>query len=149
MISWSHRIIWIWLLTVFIASSGMAQDQSPSHNDSSGQEYVGCIAIGFETLMFNPVTLRHDEAWWVASGPDELFEQIESIPVDEHGMRKIYVRIKGSISKLGHYGHLGAFDREISIRTVLELRPYQNTDGACGMIRPREIQIRIGSKQKH
>ena len=84
--------------------------------------YTGVYAEGIETMTF---TVDGTDEHWVATG-DAVYVLQGSAPsvYTSSGVRapfSVRARIKGVVSPPGRYGHLGMFEREISIIEVVEV----------------------------
>lgn len=77
----------------------------------------GLVSFGFEVEGFTPCDA--DGQWWVADAPADLRERYR----DAVGFRytPVYVVVEGTLSPPGEYGHLGAYDRQISISRLVEM----------------------------
>lgn len=91
-------------------------------NGDDGEYYVGFYSWGFEVSSFSPC--GSEEKWWT-NGSD-LVERYIMLDVDEY--EEVFVRLKGTRSELGEYGHLGEYDREFEVTEVLEIREKQEGD---------------------
>lgn len=92
-------------------------------DDLFTDEFEGHYTVGFEVNSFVPCGSK--EAWWV-TGSAELVECVGEI--DHYNYRTVFARVKGSESRKGEYGHLGAYDREFEVKEVLECRPPSDDD---------------------
>ena len=83
--------------------------------------FEGLVAYGFEMSGFTPCDREED--WWV-TGPasGELFERYTGVVEPGSEYAPAYARVRGEISRRGEYGHVGAYDREIEVLEVLEVR---------------------------
>lgn len=91
--------------------------------DESG-EYAGHYSVGFEVSEFVPC--GSDESWWLV-GTAELVSQVQG---DEPGgtpTTPVFVRVRGELSDPGSYGHLGAYDRQLTVTEVVEV----GSGGGC------------------
>ena len=83
---------------------------------SSAQIFRGWYASGFETESFQPCDTR--EQWWVIA-PGSLTARYDSVA--QHGYQEIFVVVRGDTSGLGRVGHLGQYDRYLTVREVIEV----------------------------
>ena len=76
--------------------------------------YIG----GFEASDFIPCDSH--EVWWIEnedeSGLYDLYTSVSS-----HEYQPIYIEVVASLSAPGHYGHLGAGTREMTVLEVLSV----------------------------
>lgn len=98
--------------------SGMVADPPDRRAEIEPEEVRGHYSYGFEISALEPCDL--DECWWVERIPDEIWEAMRQLGVDEY--EYVFVRIRGHKSPPGRYGHLGMCQREFEIVEVLEVR---------------------------
>lgn len=100
--------------------------QGPVIGPSTG-EYSGYFTSGFEVSSFVPCGSA--EQWWLGAGPESGFydQYLEVIGPDAGEYVTVFVRFSGTVSPPGSYGHLGAYSREVTAETVLEM----SLDGTC------------------
>lgn len=81
-------------------------------------EYAGVYSQGFEVDSFQPC--GSPEQWWVTRGEElrERYRQVATRPYEE-----VYVVVRGRVGPPGHYGHMGAYARELSVDEVVQVRP--------------------------
>jgi hypothetical protein len=86
--------------------------------------YSGIYLHGFEASMFIPSSVT--EYWWIAEDPS-LLSGLREIPVTKTAgfsdARYMHLIIKGRVSELGVWGHLGAGQRELVVSEVLDIEP--------------------------
>ena len=85
--------------------------------------HEGGFVSGFETSAFYPC--GSDEQWWVVADSAAWAElHAPSARIDSGGYRTVtaFVRVRGRVSPPGEYGHVGAYDRELEVSEVLEVR---------------------------
>ena len=84
--------------------------------------FDGLVTFGFEVSGFSPCDR---EEGWSVTGPaaKELFGKYSEVVASGTEYVPAYARVRGELSRRGEYGHLGAYDREIEVREVLEVRP--------------------------
>jgi hypothetical protein len=94
---------------------------------SASATHRGHFSYGFETSAFRPC--NSDEVWWVTGeGANALIEQYgNAAPAD---YEEVYAEVRGQVSEPGSYGHLGAYQRELSVTEVVEVRAKGEED--CG-----------------
>lgn len=88
----------------------------------------GRVSFGFEEAGFRPC--GSDEQWWIVGSDDNINELQQKwndlgLPWYEHG----YAEVKGERTSKGEYGHLGAYDRELDVKDILEVRLLK--EGEC------------------
>tara|TARA_B100000945_G_scaffold311274_1_gene304289 strand:- start:665 stop:1027 length:363 start_codon:yes stop_codon:yes gene_type:complete len=97
-----------------------------SINTNEIWEGTGTIKLGFETSRFVPNDL--EEHWWVTFDSDSAYNSY----IDYAGPAKpqndriqfynpVKCKIKGKVSELGRYGHMGFYDRKITIKEIVEI----------------------------
>ncbi len=91
-------------------------------SDGEAGVFAGTFSHGFEVSAFEPCD--EAETWWVSEseGYRELFERYAEAVGPANEYAEAYVRIRGDLTGGGEYGHLGAYDREVSVEEVLEVR---------------------------
>lgn len=89
------------------------------------REYAGHFSMGFETSAFTPCA--PGERWWVSGVSKDMSERYRAASQGQD-YQAVYLRVRGRVSAAGRYGHLGAYDRELQVLEVLELRPAQASD---------------------
>lgn len=84
--------------------------------------YSGHFAYGFETSSFVPC--EGGEKWWVSGGAaySQFISAYSAAVSDDYNYESAYAEIIGVISDKGSYGHLGAYDRELQVNEVVEVR---------------------------
>ena len=89
------------------------------------RQFAGFYASGFEVESFRPCGSQ--EQWWVteAQALRARYAEVAATPYQE-----VYVVIRGEAGPEGRYGHLAAYQREVAVREVLELRAAR--EGDCG-----------------
>lgn len=80
--------------------------------------YEGFLAFGFETSSFVPCAT--EENWWVI--PNQQTSDGYTA-VSQQPYQAVFARLKGDVSEVGTFGHLGQYNREFTIREVVEIRP--------------------------
>ena len=83
----------------------------------------GYVSFGFETSEFRPCGSK--EQWWVLSTRD-LSARYKKLSANMYS--PVFVRLRGVPTKLGQYGHLGAYQRQFEVTAVLESRPPKSDD---------------------
>jgi hypothetical protein len=107
-----------WTLALPLLLSGCAA----SIADPAGpQEFAGLYAAGFEVESFQPC--GSGESWWVTDG-EELRTRYRALAGSSY--EPVYVVVRGTAGPRGRYGHLAAYERELAVAEVLEIRR-----GAC------------------
>jgi hypothetical protein len=87
--------------------------------------YAGLYAQGFETMAFRPCD--REASWWVAETGDLSARYHE---VAARAYDPVYAVVKGTVGPEGHYGHMGAYTRELRVTEVVEVR--RPSPGECG-----------------
>jgi hypothetical protein len=98
-------------------------------------EYTGCIRWGFEEAFFVPLPNTSYEKWWIVAVPDGFRAMASGIPVVGNG-RVMFARVYAKLGPQGRYGHLGMGSREVAISAIVELRPFEESDGSCEIWTP-------------
>lgn len=96
---------------------------------TSQDEFEGYYAYGFETSAFVPCGVK--EQWWVTPANGEIGQALVNGYQELTGSqnRAVYARVRGTITPKGSYGHLGMFQRGITVNEIVVLRAGQ--DGDC------------------
>ena len=80
--------------------------------------FQGHYSAGFEVSAFRPCGA--DESWWTSGDLQPVFDAMpDSVPV---GYGTVFVHWRGDLSGKGQYGHLGSYERELTVTQVLEAR---------------------------
>jgi hypothetical protein len=127
------RLLYLPLTLLFLTTLA-CQAILPDSRVNSG-EFEGFYTSGFEVASFIPGEMIGDPnqgvGYWV-NGTPELYEQYTALvqsrgsdPIS--GYIPVYVRFKGELSPPGNYGHLGAYEREVTVTELLEM----SLDGEC------------------
>ncbi|MGH9880127.1 MAG: hypothetical protein ACRD6N_01725 [Pyrinomonadaceae bacterium] len=89
--------------------------------------FAGCASSGvfrghythqFEVSRFERCGSR--ERWWVTG-------QVRPL-IDASAGQSVYAELRGDLSGIGSYGHLGAYRREFVVREVIVVRPAADSD---------------------
>jgi len=112
------------VLGCLLALSGcLLQDQIFGHR---GDLVRGRVTFGFEEAGFRPC--NSDEQWWVVGDEGvKLQEKWSDLGLEWY--QPGYAEVRGDRSGLGEYGHLGAYQRELDVKEVREVRLLK--DGEC------------------
>ena len=80
--------------------------------------YSGSWDFHFETSSF--VTDEGEGPYWL-SGEGEVWPQLTA-PLQASGgpWGQVHIVIEGELSEPGHYGHMGAYERELRVTRVIE-----------------------------
>jgi hypothetical protein len=111
------------LLIIALAAAGCASQGS----DRPGTEFRGIYVSGFEVLSFQPCGSL--ERWWVPqSGP--LGQQYRDLVAEAY--EPVFAVVRGETSRLGKYGHMSSYDRELRISDVVSVSVLEpgDRDGA-------------------
>jgi hypothetical protein len=93
-------------------------------------EFEGTYSSGFEVSAFVPCEgvnpgPGYVPAYWLNGTPefyDQYYALVQSSENDPIiGSLSVYVRFKGELSPSGTYGHLGAYEHEITVTELLEM----------------------------
>jgi hypothetical protein len=90
---------------------------------SGTQRFTGTYALAFEMQSFTAD--GGDESWWATLEPQAQAELTAALPPNA-GPRlgsRIRAEVEGRLSEPGHYGHLGAYPRHLTITRVLSAKP--------------------------
>jgi hypothetical protein len=89
---------------------------------SGPQRYTGVYALAFEMQAFKADGAS--EAWWATLEPDAQAELQAALPANAAPRlgSRIRAEVEGALSKPGHYGHMGAYPRQITITRVLSAK---------------------------
>lgn len=103
--------------------------------------FSGYYAPGFEMSAFVPC---QSDSWliagdslgtdarkapaWASWSPTLSTYRLPSVATDAFGMRRYFVRWRGTVTGPGHYGHLGGSAFEISVDSVVEVRAASGAD---------------------
>ncbi|GAB4579990.1 MAG: hypothetical protein Fur0022_27290 [Anaerolineales bacterium] len=111
------------------------QTLSPTPGPTTG-EFEGYYSSGFEVSAFVPCDGGEPApgfvpGYWL-NGTSDFYDQYDAlVESSDHdpitGSLSVYVRFNGELSPPGHYGHLGAYEREITVTELLEM----SLDGLC------------------
>jgi hypothetical protein len=107
------------LLAILLCSCalGMSPWRAQDHT------YSGIVSLGFEMSAFSSDDGRGP--YWFAVGDDgEVWRQV-SAPLQERcgiDWGRVHLIAEGELSAPGEYGHLGAYERELRVFRVREVR---------------------------
>lgn len=79
----------------------------------------GSYTTGFETSWFEPRG-QPEQDWWVRFMADSRLGPPEDGPTSRLGF-SLPVRVTGFLSQPGRYGHLGAYDHELLVTSIVPL----------------------------
>ena len=86
------------------------------------QRYTGVYALAFEMQAFTAD--GRGETWWATLEPQAQAEMKAALPPTQ-GPRfgsRIRTEVDGTLSEPGHYGHLGAYPRHLTITHVISAK---------------------------
>jgi hypothetical protein len=113
---------------LLITSTLCASSARPANDGLTIFEGNGCFVGGFEANSFVKDPPENTEFWLVSEDSDpRFFEQFTALATGRWSKTdrfSVSVRIRGSLSEEGHYGHLSGSPREITIASFSEMRPY-------------------------
>ena len=91
--------------------------------------YEGEYVHGFETSAFT--ACGSTERWWTNGTLDDItrFEKEHPDRTGEYGTR-LFLRVEGTPSATGNFGHLGSYPRELQVHRVIEVHEYRDNDCA-------------------
>jgi hypothetical protein len=81
------------------------------------REYQGIFSHGFEADVFKPCGSA--EQWWAVLPSDAIAKYDEMV----EPYQPVMVRVRGTISDRGPSGHLGRYDRYMTVDSVLMMQP--------------------------
>ena len=93
-----------------------------SVTDPGAERYRGLYTWGFEVSGFQPC--GSSESWWVTAG--DLHTRYREVATADY--QPVYVEVTGEVGAAGRYGHMGAYTREIAVRSVAVMRPVRDSD---------------------
>jgi hypothetical protein len=91
-------------------------------NPGADHVWEGLYSSGFEVSAFSPC--GSDESWWVEGG--DIANRYQTLGVEPY--ERVYVRLKGEVSDVGKFGHLGVYERAFTVTKVLEIRRAEPED---------------------
>lgn len=94
--------------------------------------FEGYYYTGFETSNFVPGRSCDDRGprYWLVSDPEARFnEALREAGWEPLAFQAFWVRFEGELSEPGRYGHLGAYEREVRVTKLLELRHAPECEG--------------------
>ena len=101
----------------FIVLPAIAAGACATSRFAESGEYQGIFSHGFEADVFAPCGSR--ERWWAVLPSDAVEKYNEMVEPYE----PVMVRVRGTISERGPSGHLGRYDRYITVDSVLIMEP--------------------------
>ena len=97
------------------------------------QVYEGHLSIGFETSAFTPCDASYrGERWWASGLPPEGHARYRELTTKMY--EPVFLKVRAIRTRKGSYGHMGGYQRELTIVELLELRVAQPAD--CGPEKP-------------
>jgi hypothetical protein len=98
---------------------------------SGMQTYQGVYAVGYETQAF--WSQEGDGPWWVDGrfGADQRLEEGVRSANAGFPWGSVRVEVRGALSPAGSWGHMGAYDRRLTVYEVISVEPLP-ADGARG-----------------
>jgi hypothetical protein len=79
--------------------------------------YSGSYKPGWELSDFTP--RGSTETWWLSGNLQRIDRLAEGY--HPHGIH-FFITVEGQLSSPGHYGHLGAYSRELRVIQVISVR---------------------------
>ena len=93
----------------------------------------GHLSIGFETSAFTPCDASYrGERWWASGLPPEGHARYRELTTKMY--EPVFLKVRAIRTRKGSYGHMGGYQRELTIVELLELRAAQPAD--CGPEKP-------------
>jgi hypothetical protein len=89
-------------------------------SDDREGTFSGMVTFGFEQSEFAPCD--SDENWWVGAGAAAGTLSARYFELQEPGQTPVFARVEGGITERGTYGHVGAYEREIRVDALLDVR---------------------------
>ncbi len=86
---------------------------------NSPQYYEGYYFASFEVNSFMPKGAN--ESWWL-SGDVPCSKAYQGPTRDPKYRPPLYLKVRGSLSPEGHYGHLNGYRRELNVQQVVACR---------------------------
>ncbi|MEZ5996260.1 MAG: hypothetical protein R3C25_10955 [Hyphomonadaceae bacterium] len=106
--------------TFLAALLGLALAACATDDQAMPTRYEGTWAFHFETSSF-VADGGGDPAWLVAEG--DVWRQLTApLAVAGGPWGSAHIVVEGALSPPGHYGHLGAYTRELRVTRVIETR---------------------------
>lgn len=96
----------------------------------SERSWRGTYAWGFEESAFR--SCGSTTRWWVTSSDADVSAQLVNTHrqlTNETMYAEVFVRFRGTLSERGTYGHVGAYERELDVTEIIEMRVL--ADGEC------------------
>lgn len=110
------------------AHAAAAQPRTSAPRYRPLDRFRGEYEIAFERSAFRPC--GGTERWWLAVPGDSTrrvleraLATIDSAAGRPAARRVVYLEIRADTSAVGHYGHLGAYPRQVSVREVVRVAP--------------------------
>lgn len=90
---------------------------------SATQRFTGTYALAFEMQAFKAD--GNSESWWAMLEPQAQAQLKAALPANAAPRlgSRIRAEVEGTLSEPGHYGHLGAYPRQLTITRVLSAKP--------------------------
>lgn len=115
--------------SLVVLSTVLVASLLPAACGTRSDVFAGRYESGFETSAFHPC--GSEEQWWVTAD-SAAWARLHEPParVDSVGYLEAvaFVRLRGRRSPPGEYGHVGAYDRELTVTEVLEVRPPEEAE---------------------
>ncbi len=125
--SWPCSSFWLAVVAVVLAAATACAERA----DDSGV-FEGYYYTGFETSNFVPGRTCDDRGptYWLVSDPEAHFnEALQEAGWEPLAFQAFWVRFEGELSEPGRYGHLGAYEREVRVKKLLEIRHAPECEG--------------------
>jgi hypothetical protein len=126
----NRKLLFLILTTALLACTIFGVEMG-STNDT----FEGYYASGFEVSSFVPCEAAgeagYGAGYWLTGTPDFYDTYSRLVTESGHdpvtGYFPVYTVFEGTLSPEGHYGHLGAYTREVTVTKLIEM----SLDGTC------------------
>ena len=90
--------------------------------------YAGLYRFGRERSDFTRAGSR--ERWWLTGDIGDVTRRMARPSVDQSAQLRnpVFLVVEGELSESGHYGHLGAYRRQLRVTKVLEVKQMSPDD---------------------
>jgi hypothetical protein len=82
--------------------------------------FSGTVLFGFEQSAFEPCD--SDETWWIDGGTEAGTLSEQYFQLQQQGPTPVFARVEGETTGRGTYGHVGAYDRDLRVDAVVDVR---------------------------
>jgi hypothetical protein len=88
--------------------------------DGRDGTFSGMVEFGFEQSAFEPC--NSDEIWWIDGGTEAGTLSEQYFQLQQQGATPVFARVEGETTERGTYGHVGAYDRELRVDAIVDVR---------------------------